>query len=116
MKALGAFVIGGIAATLLIVWLLPNNIDDFTPPIKDELEMTEDAAIDISASTELEIRDNVETDYISNIQGSQTIEDSLLEEQSDVEYYIDENGLEYYIDENGLKHYIIIVIDTPTLE
>ena len=92
MNVKGILVIAGIAAVILIAVLLPIKPGDIPPGIVDDVGIVDDASLEKETSVE-----DIPT----------VTDDANIQQENDVEFYIDENGT---------KHYIIDVRDVPDLE
>ena len=92
MNVKGIFVIVGIAVVILIVVLLPIKPGDIPPGIVDDVQLIDDASLEKETSVE----DTPKVTDAADIQ--------------------QENEVDFYIDENGTKHYIIDVKDVPAIE
>ncbi len=92
MNVKGILVIAGIAAVILIAVLLPIKPGDIPPGIVDDVGIVDNASFEKETSVE-----DIPT----------------VTDDADIQQ---ENDVEFYIDENGIKHYIIDVRDVPDLE
>ncbi len=92
MNFKGILVIAGIAAVILIVVLFPIKPGDIPPGIVDDVGIVDNASFEKETSVE-----DIPT----------------VTDDADIQQ---ENDVEFYIDENGIKHYIIDVRDVPDLE
>jgi len=88
----GILVIAGIAAVILIAVLFPIKPGDIPPGIVDDFQLVDDASLEKETSVE---------------------DIPVVTDDADIQQ---ENDVEFYIDENGIKHYIIDVRDVPDLE
>jgi len=88
----GILIIAGIAAVILIAVLLPIKPGDIPPGIVDDVQLIDDASLEKETSVE----DTPKVTDAADIQ--------------------QENEVDFYIDENGTKHYIIDVKDVPAIE
>lgn len=87
MNVKGFFVVGTIIAIILVVLLVPNNIRNTPPSLKDDPNMTDSVLINSK---------------LPNIDKAKLEDDTKIEKSS---------NLEYYIDVNGSKHFILDVKD-----
>jgi len=92
MNVKGISVIIGIVAIILIVVLLPIQPGDIPPGIVDDVGIVDNASLEQVTSVE---------------------DIPVVTDDADIQQ---ENDVEFYIDENGIKHYIIDVRDVPDLE
>ncbi len=107
MNTKGVLVVIGVGLVILSVVFLSNNSEVLPPQIIDETIVKDSSVVGIDSKTDdIQIKDNATLEFESNEQDVPTISDSVVTEQNDVDFYVDENGT---------KHYIITVRDTPTL-
>lgn len=91
MNFKGIFVLSVVLAIIGVVLVLPNNLKNIPPSLKDDPNMTDNALIN------------------SNLPNNDKVK---LEDNSSVEKSSD---LEYYLDGNGSKHFILDVKDDVNL-
>jgi len=91
MNFKGIFVVGVIAAIIIVVVLVPNNIKNTPPALDDKPSLNDSVLINskLQSGDEIKLEDS-------------TITDKPAE-------------LDYYLDENGTKHYIIKAKDEVNL-
>ena len=91
MNFKGIFVVGVIAAIIIVVVLVQNNIKNTPPSLDEKAAMNDSALINSKLNKSDEIK----------------LKDFTITEKS--------SELDYYFDENGTKHYIIKAKDDVTL-
>jgi len=90
LKLKSILVISGIAAIILIVAILPKSPTDIAPEMTDRVEIKEETIVEL-------VLDVSESPEFSE------------------EISLEETNVEFYIDENGVKHYVIEVEDSPII-
>ena len=82
MNFKGIFVVGVIAAIIIVVVLVPNNIKNTPPALDDKPALNESVLINskLQKSDEIKLKDY-----------------TVIEKSSDLDYYLDENGTKHYV-------------------
>ena len=112
MNIKGISVIGGIVLVIIVVILLPNQLNSTAPLIKDDVELSDESKIEFSNSESVSIEDESamaimpETEY-PTVSDTAQMENEVLETDS---------GVKFYFDENGIKHYVLSVEDSPSID
>ena len=128
MNIKGISVIGGIVLVVLVVILLPNQLNSAAPLIKDDVELSDESKTELSNPESVSVEDESKTE-LSNPE-SVSVEDesamTIMPEtesptvsdtaQMENEVLETDSGVKFYFDVNGTKHYVLSVEDSPSIE
>jgi len=112
MNIKGISVIGGIVLVILVVILLPNQLNSTAPLIKDDVEVSDESKIELSNPESVSVEDKSNMAIIPETE-SPPVSDTVQIENETLET---DSGVKFYFDENGIKHYVLSVEDSPSIE
>ncbi len=112
MNIKGISVVGGIVLVVLVVILLPNQLNSAAPLIKDDVEPSDESKTELSNPESVSVEDESAMAIMPETE-SPTVSDTAQMENEVLET---DSGVKFYFDENGTKHYVLSVEDSPSIE
>ena len=112
MNIKGISVVGGIVLVVLVVILLPNQLNSAAPLIKDDVEPSDESKTELSNPESVSVEDESGIAIMPETE-SPTVSDTA---QTENEVLETDSGVKFYFDENGTKHYVLSVEDSPSIE